>query len=83
MDQNAMVELMKGYFLETREEGEALDDFGNRLPRELLTESMDLVEFVVYLEEKLGIEIKFNEFGDALINKNFAQLADELLARTA
>jgi acyl carrier protein len=82
MDQNAMVELMKGYFLETRP-GEALDDFPNRLPRELLTESMDLVEFVVYLEEKLGIEIKFNEFGDALINKNFAQLANELLARTA
>lgn len=46
---------------------------------DVIKQSLELVEFVLHLEEKLGIEININSLGEKLINKNFGGLADELV----
>lgn len=47
---------------------------------DVIKQSLELVEFVLHLEEKLGIEININTLGEKLINKNFGGLADELVS---
>ena len=46
---------------------------------EVIQQSLDLVEFVLHLEEKLGIEININTLGEKLVTKTFGELADELV----
>ncbi len=46
---------------------------------EVIQQSLDLVEFVLHLEEKLGIEININTLGEKLITKTFGELADDLV----
>jgi acyl carrier protein len=46
---------------------------------DVIKQSLELVEFVLHLEEKLGIEININALGEKLINKDFGGLADELV----
>jgi acyl carrier protein len=46
---------------------------------DVIQQSLDLVEFVLHLEEKLGIEININTLGEKLITKTFGELADELV----
>ena len=46
---------------------------------DVIKQSLELVEFVLHLEEKLGIEININALGEKLINKSFGGLADELI----
>ena len=46
---------------------------------EVIQQSLDLVEFVLHLEEKLGMEININTLGEKLITKTFGELADELV----
>jgi acyl carrier protein len=47
---------------------------------EVIQQSLDLVEFVLHLEEKLGIEININTLGEKLVTKTFGELADELVS---
>jgi acyl carrier protein len=47
---------------------------------EVIQQSLELVEFVLHLEEKLGIEININTLGEKLITKTFGELADDLVA---
>ncbi|MBV9490142.1 MAG: hypothetical protein JO069_10520 [Verrucomicrobia bacterium] len=47
---------------------------------ELIRQSLELVEFVLHLEERLGIEIDINHLGESLITSTFGQLADRIVA---
>jgi acyl carrier protein len=46
----------------------------------VIQQSLDLVEFVLHLEEKLGLEININTLGEKLITETFGELADDLVA---
>jgi acyl carrier protein len=46
---------------------------------DVIQQSLELVELVLHLEEKLGIEININELGENLVLQNFGSLADELV----
>jgi acyl carrier protein len=46
---------------------------------DVIQQSLELVELVLHLEERLGIEININEIGENLIVQNFGSLADELV----
>ncbi|MBV9674544.1 MAG: hypothetical protein JO076_17195, partial [Verrucomicrobia bacterium] len=37
---------------------------------EVIQQSLDLVEFVLHLEERLGLEININTLGEKLITRN-------------
>jgi acyl carrier protein len=69
--------LMKGYFA-GKQPAAVLETFGEQSPRALLQESLDVVDFVVYLEEELGRDIDINQLGEALVNKNFGALSVEV-----
>jgi acyl carrier protein len=46
---------------------------------DVIQQSLELVELVLTLEEKVGIEININELGENLVVQNFGDLADELV----
>jgi acyl carrier protein len=50
---------------------------------DVIQQSLELVELVLHLEEKLGIEININELGENLIVQNFGELANELVRSEA
>lgn len=50
---------------------------------DVIQQSLELVELVLHLEEKLGIEININELGENLIMQNFGELANELVRSEA
>jgi acyl carrier protein len=72
----AVLDLMKAYFADRQPEPVAT--FSEQSPRELLKESLDVVDFVVYLEEQLDREIDIHQLGEALLNKNFGELSEEV-----
>ena len=79
IDREAVLEAMNEFFAEnfpnvSRDNIEALK------AREVIHQSLDLVEFVLHLEEKLGLEININTLGEKLVTKTFGELADELVA---
>ncbi len=81
MDHHLILSLMEKYFADKKPE------FANAALREqpvtaLLQDSLDLVDFLVYLEEALQLEreIDMNQFGPSVMNKNFGELA-ELIAK--
>ena len=77
MQPEEVLALMKGYFM-GKQPPEVLETFGEQSPRALLQESLDVVDFVVYLEEELGRDININELGEALLNRNFRELSGEV-----
>jgi acyl carrier protein len=50
---------------------------------DVIQQSLELVELVLHLEDKLGIEININELGENLVLQNFGGLADELVKSEA
>jgi acyl carrier protein len=46
---------------------------------DIIRQSLELVEFILHLEERLGVEINITKLGENLIVQNFGQLADELV----
>ena len=46
---------------------------------DVIRQSLELVEFVLHLEERLGIEVNINQLGESLIVQNFGALSDELV----
>jgi acyl carrier protein len=46
---------------------------------DVIRQSLELVEFVLHLEDRLGVEVNINQLGENLIVKNFGALADELV----
>lgn len=80
MEPSAVLTLMRAYF-EGKEPPELLASFAEQSPRALLKESLDVVDFVVYLEEEIGREIAIQQVGEALMTMNFGQLAEEVARR--
>lgn len=76
MEPDAVLALMRGYF-DGKQPPEVMATFAAQSPRALLTESLDVVDFVVYLEEELGREIDVNRFGP-LLTHNFGDLSGEV-----
>lgn len=77
MQPNDILETMKAYFA-GKQPAEVLESFPSQSPKALLQESLDVVDFVVYLEEELGREIDINQLGEAIVNKNFGELSVEV-----
>jgi hypothetical protein len=80
MNQQAILDIMKGFFTGKLPAGQ-LESFAELRPREIMKESLTVVEFMVDLEEQTGCHIDISEVGEAMMNKNFSQLAGELAAR--
>ena len=77
MDSTAVLEMMKGYFTD-RLSPEELAAFSELSPRGVLKESLDVVDFLVYLEEQLEREIDINQIGEAVLSDSFGALSDEV-----
>jgi acyl carrier protein len=77
MQSTEILDVMKGYFA-GKQPPEVMDVFAEQSPKTLLKESLDVVDFVVYLEEELGRDIDINELGEALLNRNFGDLSTEV-----
>lgn len=80
MGRERVLEIMRGYFAE-KQPPHVLETFEQQSPRELLKESLDVVDFLLYLEEETGREIDVNELGETIVNRSFGELADELVRR--
>jgi acyl carrier protein len=77
VDQTTALNQMKTFF-EDKTEPEVLQRFAETPSTELLEESIDVVEFIVYLEDELKIKIDSNKLGPAVANMTFGELAAEL-----
>jgi acyl carrier protein len=55
-----------------------LDNFENTLAAQVLEESMDVVEFIIHLEDELHIKVDANEVGPAAAEMTFGELAAEV-----
>jgi acyl carrier protein len=77
VDQSTVLSQMKTFF-EDKAEPEILARFAETPSTELLEESIDVVEFIVYLEDELHIKIDANKLGPAVANMTFGELAAEL-----
>jgi acyl carrier protein len=81
MDQAEVLQVMKAHFEGGTYEPAELEGFADKKATELLTESIDVVEFVMYLEDKLGPAVDATKAGPAMSSKTFGELAEELSRR--
>lgn len=77
MDADAILERMRAYF-EGKQPEEVIAGLAGQSPRVLLKESLDFVDFIVYLEEEVGRDIPLNQIGEGLLNRTFGELAGDL-----
>jgi acyl carrier protein len=68
---------MKTFFVENHP-AESLERFEEVKPTDLLSESIDVIEFLMYLEDELRAKIDANQIGPALANMTFGDLATKL-----
>jgi len=73
MSQQAILEQMSAFFVARRREL-PLEAFMAESPQSLIKDSLELVEFLVHLEETLGWCIEIGEVGE-YASKSFAELA--------
>jgi acyl carrier protein len=79
-DREAVLARMRAYF-ERKQPPDVLASLAQQSPKTLLADSLDVVDFILYLEEDLGGEFDINEMGESLLNKNFGDLAEEVARR--
>ncbi len=77
MDQATVLGIMKADFERTAPP-EKLADFANVKATELFDESIDVINFLFYLEDELGPKIDASQIGPAMANMTFGELATEL-----
>jgi len=82
MDRDAVLDKMRVYF-ERKQPPDVLATFATQSPKALLPDSLDVVDFILHIEEATGCEIDINEVGESLMNKNFGELAEEVSRRLA
>jgi acyl carrier protein len=80
MDANSILGIMKAYFV-GKHPPEDLESFGDKMPRSLMKDSFQVVDFIVCLEEKTGCHIDIAQVGQEMMDKTFAQIAAALAAR--
>jgi hypothetical protein len=78
VERDQLVGLMKAYF-EKEHPPERLVQFATIPAAELLEDSVDVLSFVLYLDDELKTEIRLDQIGPELMRKTFQELADELL----
>jgi acyl carrier protein len=72
-----VLDIMKAYLADDQPD-KPLDNFPNRLPSEFLEDSVDVLTFVMHLEEKLHVDIPLAKVGPSLSQMTFRELAAEL-----
>ena len=78
MDAGAVLEVMRKFFGD-KQPPEVLAALAEQSPRALLKESLDILDFLVYLEEELGQEIDTTQAGQvAMKSQNFGELAEQV-----
>ena len=77
MDQATVLSIMKANF-EDSASPEKLENFANVKATEMFEESIDVINFLFYLEDELGPKIDASQIGPAMANMTFGQLATEL-----
>ena len=77
MQPDKLLDLMKSYFT-GKQPDEVLNNFSRQFPTDLLKGSLDVVDFVVYLEEKLDVDIDLNVVGETLLKADFGVLSREV-----
>ena len=80
MDQADVLQIMRAHF-EGNYDAAELEGFADKKATDLLTESIDVVEFLMYLEDKLGSGVDASKVGPAMANMTFGELAAELSRR--
>ena len=76
MGRDAVLDVMKRYF-EGKEPAELMARFAELPPKSLLKESLDVVDFLVYLEEELGRGIDVTRSSELFALPTFGDLAGE------
>jgi len=79
MDADQIMALIKKYFTE-KKSVESVDNLPTQPVTSLLTDSLDVVDFLMFVEEELQLktEIDLTQFGPSLMNRNFGELAGEI-----
>lgn len=77
MEQSTILSLMEKYFSNKKPEA-SQTPLREQPVTALLQDSLDLVDFLLFLEEELKLEgeIDMHQFGPSVMNKNFGELAD-------
>ncbi len=79
MDADQIMALMQKYFSEKKSLA-SVENLGAQPVTSLLTDSLDVVDFLMFLEDELQLktEIDLTQFGPSLMNRNFGELAGEI-----
>ncbi len=79
MDADKIMALMQKYFSEKRSL-DAVENLHTQPVTSLLMDSLDVVDFLMFLEDELQLktEIDLTQFGPSLMNRNFGELAEEV-----
>jgi acyl carrier protein len=79
MDAEKIMGLMQKFFSE-KKPGESMENLSAQPVTSLLTDSLDVVDFLMFLEDELQLktEIDLTQFGPSLMNRNFGELAGEI-----
>jgi hypothetical protein len=77
VDRDAVLAIMKANF-EGTVPPEKLHDFAETKAVNLFEESIDVINFLFYLEDELGPKIDASQIGPAMANMTFGELATKL-----
>jgi hypothetical protein len=77
VDQATVLDKMKAFF-DGNYSPEELEGFVDKRATELLEESIEVVEFLMYLEDSLGSRVDATQAGPAMANMTFGELAEKL-----
>ena len=79
MDADRIMALMQKFFSE-KKSVESVENLPTQPVTSLLTDSLDVVDFLMFLEDELQLktEIDLTQFGPSLMNRNFGELAAEI-----
>jgi len=77
VERDAVLSTMKANF-EGTVPAEKLERFAETKAVDLFEESIDVINFLFYLEDELGPKIDASQIGPAMANMTFGELATEL-----
>ena len=77
MDQSTILSVMKANF-DGQVPPEKLEHFADTRAADLFEESIDVINFLFYLEDELGPKIDASQVGPAMASMTFGELATEL-----
>jgi acyl carrier protein len=78
IDRNGVLRVIRE-FVQEHSPDTSLDHLEEMSASQVIKQSLELVEFILALEENLGIEINISEIGERLISRSFGSLADDLV----